>query len=156
MGIENGNGCSCAAEISAAAAPVQPDQLQAQPQGENLQRQAHHNHIGSPHRGVEEPEMQQPAVSVPLPHNAPPIDVKLFVGRVPHAVQAPQLRKLFSEFGEVTECTVIGDKSSSKHRNSAFVKMSKVLRFFSQKCVYFVSCMCRKGAKQVHFAGTLI
>nr|PIM00946.1 RNA recognition motif-containing protein [Toxoplasma gondii COUG] len=65
-------------------------------------------------------------LSQPLPHNAPPVEIKLFVGRVPHTVDEEALRPIFESFGEVREVFVIRDKSTLKHRNSAFVKMASL------------------------------
>ncbi|OEH75277.1 RNA recognition motif domain-containing protein [Cyclospora cayetanensis] len=73
-----------------------------------------------------QPQRQQQQLPFPLPHKAPPVEVKLFVGRVPQSVQEDQLRDLFSEFGIVTDCSVIREKNTMKHRNSAFVRMSSL------------------------------
>ncbi|CBZ54017.1 CUG-BP-and ETR-3-like factor 3, related [Neospora caninum Liverpool] len=62
----------------------------------------------------------------PLPHNAPPVEIKLFVGRVPQTVDEDALRPIFEGFGDVREVFVIRDKNTLKHKNSAFVKMASL------------------------------
>ncbi|PHJ17523.1 rna recognition motif-containing protein [Cystoisospora suis] len=67
------------------------------------------------------------AAGIPgVPHNAPPVEIKLFVGRVPPNMEEDSLRPIFEEFGEVKEVFVIRDKNTMKHKNSAFVKMASL------------------------------
>src|SRR5699024_6760071 len=53
----------------------------------------------------------------------PPVEIKLFIGRVPQSIEEEQLKPVFQEFGEVREVIIIRDKATAKHKNSAFVKM---------------------------------
>ncbi|PFH34442.1 RNA recognition motif-containing protein [Besnoitia besnoiti] len=62
----------------------------------------------------------------PLPHNAPPVEIKLFVGRVPPTMEDDALRPIFEDFGDVREVYVIRDRNTQKHKNSAFVKMASL------------------------------
>ncbi|CDJ39281.1 hypothetical protein ETH_00001150, partial [Eimeria tenella] len=56
----------------------------------------------------------------------PPVEIKLFIGRVPQAVEEDSLKPVFEEFGEVREVIIIRDKATGKHKNSAFVKMASI------------------------------
>lgn len=76
--------------------------------------------------------VQQPVSAVDLLGGAtkcvtsPRVEVKLFVGRLPKAMEDGQLAPLFSPFGEVLETVIIRDKASGTHKGSAFVKMASI------------------------------
>lgn len=59
-------------------------------------------------------------------HSAPQVEIKLFVGRVPQSMDDTALRPVFEEFGEVKEAVIIRDKTTNKHKNSAFIKMASI------------------------------
>jgi len=46
---------------------------------------------------------------------------KLYVGNLPYSVNSDELRKLFSEFGEVVDSMVIIDKYSGRSKGFGFV-----------------------------------
>jgi RNA recognition motif-containing protein len=46
---------------------------------------------------------------------------KLYVGNLPYSVNADELRKVFSEFGEVVDAVVISDKYSGRSKGFGFV-----------------------------------
>jgi len=46
---------------------------------------------------------------------------KLYVGNLPYSVNSDELRKLFSEFGEVVDAMVIIDKYSGRSKGFGFV-----------------------------------
>ncbi|CDJ52594.1 hypothetical protein EBH_0050840 [Eimeria brunetti] len=56
----------------------------------------------------------------------PPVEIKLFIGRVPQSIEEEQLKPIFQEYGEVREVIIIRDKATAKHKNSAFVKMASI------------------------------
>lgn len=53
---------------------------------------------------------------------APPVPIKLFIGRVPKNIEEDQLRPIFEEYGIVNEVVIIRDKITNVHKSSAFVK----------------------------------
>uniref|UniRef100_A0A3B0N6N6 Ribonucleoprotein, putative n=1 Tax=Theileria annulata TaxID=5874 RepID=A0A3B0N6N6_THEAN len=57
---------------------------------------------------------------------APPVEIKLFVARIPKTHEESDLRRLFEEFGVVKDVIVIRDKTSNAHKNCAFVKMASI------------------------------
>ncbi|CRG93951.1 CUGBP Elav-like family member 1, putative [Plasmodium gallinaceum] len=57
-------------------------------------------------------------------HPAPPVPIKLFIGRIPKNVEEDQLRPIFEEYGIVNEVVIIRDKITNVHKSSAFVKMA--------------------------------
>ncbi|CAG9477660.1 CUGBP Elav-like family member 1, putative [Plasmodium vivax] len=57
---------------------------------------------------------------------APPVSIKLFIGRVPKTMEEEQLRPIFEEFGIVKEVVIIRDKITNIHKSSAFVKMASI------------------------------
>ncbi|SBT77562.1 CUGBP Elav-like family member 1, putative [Plasmodium ovale] len=59
-------------------------------------------------------------------HPAPPVSIKLFIGRVPKSFEEEQLRPIFEEFGVVNEIVIIRDKITNIHKSSAFVKMASI------------------------------
>ncbi|CAD2095913.1 CUGBP Elav-like family member 1, putative [Plasmodium vinckei lentum] len=59
-------------------------------------------------------------------HPAPPVSIKLFIGRVPKNYEEEQLRPIFEEFGIVNEVVIIRDKITNIHKSSAFVKMASI------------------------------
>jgi RNA recognition motif-containing protein len=46
---------------------------------------------------------------------------KIYVGNLPYSVDNEQLQKLFSEFGEISEATIITDKFSGRSKGFGFV-----------------------------------
>lgn len=46
---------------------------------------------------------------------------KLYVGNLPYSVNSDELRKIFSEFGEVVDAVVISDKYSGRSKGFGFV-----------------------------------
>jgi RNA recognition motif-containing protein len=46
---------------------------------------------------------------------------KVYVGNLPFSVGAEELKKLFAEFGEIAEATVISDKFSGRSKGFGFV-----------------------------------
>jgi len=46
---------------------------------------------------------------------------KLYVGNLPYSANADELRKVFSEFGEVVDAVVISDKYSGRSKGFGFV-----------------------------------
>ena len=46
---------------------------------------------------------------------------KIYVGNLPFGVDSDKLKELFSEFGEVTEATVISDRFSGRSKGFGFV-----------------------------------
>ena len=50
---------------------------------------------------------------------------KLYVGNLPFSVGQEKLKELFSEFGEITEATVISDKFSGRSKGFGFVTFAK-------------------------------
>lgn len=46
---------------------------------------------------------------------------KLYVGNLPYSVNSDELRKVFSEFGEVLDAVVISDKYSGRSKGFGFV-----------------------------------
>jgi RNA recognition motif-containing protein len=46
---------------------------------------------------------------------------KLYVGNLPYSANSDELRKVFSEFGEVVDAVVISDKYSGRSKGFGFV-----------------------------------
>ncbi len=46
---------------------------------------------------------------------------KIYVGNLPYSVDDGQLQKMFSEFGEISEATMITDKFSGRSKGFGFV-----------------------------------
>ncbi len=46
---------------------------------------------------------------------------KLYVGNLPYSVNSDELRKIFSEFGEVVDAIVLSDKFSGRSKGFGFV-----------------------------------
>lgn len=46
---------------------------------------------------------------------------KLYVGNLPYSVNSDELRKVFSEFGEVVDAVVISDKYSGRSKGFGFI-----------------------------------
>lgn len=57
---------------------------------------------------------------------APPIEIKLFVGRVPRSMSEDDIRPIFAAFGNVVEVAIIRDRATSNHKGSAFVRMVSI------------------------------
>ena len=49
--------------------------------------------------------------------------MKLYVGNLPFSLGEDELKKLFGEYGEVTDATIIIDRLTGKPRGFAFVTM---------------------------------
>lgn len=50
---------------------------------------------------------------------------KVYVGNLPFSVTQEKLKELFSQFGEITEATVIADKFSGRSKGFGFVTFAK-------------------------------
>lgn len=50
---------------------------------------------------------------------------KVYVGNLPFSVTQEELKKIFSEFGDITEATVISDKFSGRSKGFGFVTFAK-------------------------------
>ncbi|MBS3099266.1 RNA-binding protein [Candidatus Pacearchaeota archaeon] len=50
---------------------------------------------------------------------------KVYVGNLPFKVGNDQLKEMFSQYGEVTEATVISDKYSGRSKGFGFVTFAK-------------------------------
>lgn len=50
--------------------------------------------------------------------------MKLYVGNLPFSVDEEALKKVFSEFGEIEEATIIADKFSKRSKGFGFVTFS--------------------------------
>ena len=48
---------------------------------------------------------------------------KIYVGNLSFSITSDKLKELFSEFGEITEATVIADKFSGRSKGFGFVEM---------------------------------
>lgn len=59
---------------------------------------------------------------------AAPIEIKLFVGRVPKTFDDSQLRAVFSEFGVVRDVIIIRDRETGTHKGCAFVRMASITK----------------------------
>lgn len=71
----------------------------------------------------EEHRNQYPNHKFPC-YPAPPVAIKLFIGRVPKNIEEDKLRPIFEEFGIVKEVVIIRDKITNVHKSSAFIKMA--------------------------------
>lgn len=58
--------------------------------------------------------------------NTPPVEIKLFVGRVPRTADENVLRPVFADFGVVSEIAIIKDRATGMHKGSAFVRMASL------------------------------
>ena len=47
---------------------------------------------------------------------------KVYVGNLPYTVTTDELRKMFTDFGEVVDATVITDKMSGRSKGFGFVE----------------------------------
>ena len=47
---------------------------------------------------------------------------KIYIGNLPFSVDSEGLRKIFSEFGEVTDAIVITDRNSGRSKGFGFVE----------------------------------
>ena len=50
--------------------------------------------------------------------------VKIYVGNLSFSITSDKLKELFSEFGEITEATVISDKFSGRSKGFGFVSFA--------------------------------
>eukprot|EP00820_Chromera_velia_P016550 Cvel_26097.t1-p1 / transcript=Cvel_26097.t1 / gene=Cvel_26097 / organism=Chromera_velia_CCMP2878 / gene_product=Flowering time control protein FCA, putative / transcript_product=Flowering time control protein FCA, putative / location=Cvel_scaffold3050:564-2116(-) / protein_length=211 / sequence_SO=supercontig / SO=protein_coding / is_pseudo=false len=71
-------------------------------------------------------EAQAPQMAPTGAGGCPPIEVKLFVGRVPKSYTENDVKSLFEPFGPITDCLIIRDKETNNHRGCAFVKMASI------------------------------
>ncbi len=53
-------------------------------------------------------------------------NAKLFVGNLSYAVTTEDLREVFSQFGEITDCIVLTDKFSGRSKGFGFVTFATV------------------------------
>jgi len=49
------------------------------------------------------------------------MSTKIYVGNLPYSVDDGKLKEVFSEFGEISEATVISDKYSGRSKGFGFV-----------------------------------
>lgn len=49
--------------------------------------------------------------------------MNLYVGNLPYRITEDQLRDAFSEYGEVTSCTIIKDRATGQSKGFGFVEM---------------------------------
>ncbi|RMG98203.1 MAG: RNA-binding protein [Deltaproteobacteria bacterium] len=71
--------------------------------------------------------MQEPAELPPEPGaqgGATPQPVRLFVGGLSYRTDEDDLRKLFSEYGEVTDARIIKDRDTGDSRGFGFVTLA--------------------------------
>ena len=52
------------------------------------------------------------------------MSTRIYVGNLPFSATDQQLNQLFSQYGEVTEATVIVDRASGQSKGFGFVQMS--------------------------------
>eukprot|EP00920_Eleutheroschizon_duboscqi_P042137 GHVT01100879.1.p1 GENE.GHVT01100879.1~~GHVT01100879.1.p1 ORF type:complete len:604 (-),score=139.84 GHVT01100879.1:129-1757(-) len=57
---------------------------------------------------------------------APPVEIKLFVGRVPKTYEEDELRPIFEAFGVVGDVIIIRDRETGAHKGCAFVRMTSL------------------------------
>ncbi|EDO05435.1 RNA recognition motif domain containing protein [Babesia bovis T2Bo] len=57
---------------------------------------------------------------------APPVEIKLFVARIPKTYEEAEIRKMFEEFGDVKDVVIIRDKATNAHKCCAFVRMVSI------------------------------
>eukprot|EP01068_Selenidium_serpulae_P012301 Selendium_serpulae@DN5795_c1_g1_i2.p1 len=80
--------------------------------------------------GATVPQAPSPEVEAAIrkinPSTAPPVEVKLFVGRVPRTFDDAQLRPLFQEYGTVGDVIIIRDRTLGAHKGCAFVRMKSI------------------------------
>ncbi|KAF8823046.1 Rna recognition motif-containing protein [Cardiosporidium cionae] len=57
---------------------------------------------------------------------APPVEIKLFCGRVPQSMAEKDIKEVFEAFGDVKEVIIIRDKESNNHKFSAFIRMASI------------------------------
>ncbi|KAH0488287.1 MAG: hypothetical protein KVP17_003603, partial [Porospora cf. gigantea B] len=63
---------------------------------------------------------------LPVVGDTTPVEVKLFVGRVPRSYDEDGVKPIFEEYGAVLEVAIIRDKQTGVHKGSAFVRMQSV------------------------------
>mmetsp|Transcript_23700 Transcript_23700/g.58593 ORF Transcript_23700/g.58593 Transcript_23700/m.58593 type:complete len:534 (-) Transcript_23700:41-1642(-) len=56
----------------------------------------------------------------------PPVEVKLFVGRVPRTMNEDTLRVIFSAYGDITDVAIIRDRETQAHKGCAFVRYASI------------------------------
>ncbi len=54
------------------------------------------------------------------------MSAKLFVGNLDYTVNTDELRKLFSEFGEIVDAIVLTDRETGRSRGFGFVEFKDV------------------------------
>lgn len=70
-------------------------------------------------------ESQENSCSMQYPcYPAPPVEIKLFVGRLPRTLLEDDVRPIFAKFGDVIEVVIIRDRGTSAHKGSAFIRMA--------------------------------
>eukprot|EP00922_Rhytidocystis_sp_ex-Travisia-forbesii_P033214 GHVS01049383.1.p1 GENE.GHVS01049383.1~~GHVS01049383.1.p1 ORF type:complete len:518 (+),score=84.08 GHVS01049383.1:203-1756(+) len=58
----------------------------------------------------------------------PPVEIKLFVGRVPRTFDEMMLRPIFSDFGQVGDVIIIRDRDTGAHKGCAFIRMASITK----------------------------
>ncbi len=51
--------------------------------------------------------------------------MNLYVGNLPYSITEEELRKLFSEYGEVVSATIISDRFTGRSKGYGFVEMAE-------------------------------
>lgn len=94
-------------------------------QGQTLAPQADGSPSGAAAESPASPEVEA-AIRKINTSVAPPVEVKLFVGRVPRTYNDNELRPLFQEFGTVGDVIIIRDRTMGAHKGCAFVRMKSI------------------------------
>lgn len=85
---------------------------------------------------------------------APPVEIKLFLARIPKSYEESEIKKMFEEFGKVKEVAVIRDKNTNAHKCCAFVRMCSIsqadaaIRSLNNQCVVDTAL----GSVQIKYA----
>jgi len=79
------------------------------------------------HQGYVDGVLLEYSPSAPI-SKAPPVEVKLFVGRVPRTFVEDTLRPYFEEFGTVGDVIIIRDQETGAHKGCAFVRMASITK----------------------------
>mmetsp|Transcript_19522 Transcript_19522/g.55975 ORF Transcript_19522/g.55975 Transcript_19522/m.55975 type:complete len:547 (+) Transcript_19522:104-1744(+) len=105
-------------------AAMQQAQAQMAPQQQQQQVGVGGGGVG----GMQPQQQQQPQQMGGGPGQIPPVEVKLFVGRVPRTYDENTLKPIFEEFGPVTDCAIIRDRESHTHKGCAFIRMTSLTK----------------------------
>eukprot|EP00923_Selenidium_pygospionis_P048491 GHVN01083426.1.p1 GENE.GHVN01083426.1~~GHVN01083426.1.p1 ORF type:complete len:617 (-),score=83.45 GHVN01083426.1:1821-3671(-) len=75
---------------------------------------------------VVSPEVLEAVTKLGRSHEAPSVEVKLFVGRVPRTMNDASLKPTFEEYGSVGDVIIIRDRAMGAHKGCAFVRMKSI------------------------------